>query len=248
MRSKIVMLLLLLILIFIGTEAQNRGPRYENRTLHKEKKGLKKHDYTPVTVDMSYPYFTGKDSDAKFLNAEVSKYLFEKHKTFDKFCSAFFQEHSSEAPETMSNWLVEKNISVLFSSTRIVSFSRSHVMQAGHNAFLGTSQPVSYDLKSKKILTLQSVFKGSYKPELTRLVWQELKKQRTEDGRTYGYYDKLVGKYLSDTYFFTGSAIVFSFDWGEIAPRIHPGFEAEVPYRSIKSYIRKDSAIWDLVK
>lgn len=248
MRIFVVSFILLSLLFNTGADAQSGDPRYEYRKLHKEKKGLKKHDYSPVTVDMSYPYFMGKDSDAKFLNAEVTKYLFEKHKTFDKFCAAFFQRHLNLAPESFANWLVDKKVSVLYSSAKIVSLGRSHTKQEGQNAFLETSQPVSYDLKTKKQLTLKNVFSGNYKPELTKLVWQKLKRDSKENGNEGIFYQEKVGKYLSEAYYFTGRGIVFSFDWGEIAPRISPGFEAEVPYSLIKKYINKNSPIWNLAQ
>lgn len=247
MRSMIIPALLFSLLLYMGTDAQNSSLSYEYRKLHKEKKGLKQHDYTPVTVDMSYPYFRGKDSDAEFLNAEVSKYLFERYKTFDKFCSAFFQQHSREAPETMSNWLVEKNISVIYLSDKFVSLGRGHTQQEGYNAFLGTSKPVTYDLKTKKILTLNAVFKGNYKPELTRLVWQNLKRDSKANGNEGVFYEEMVDKYLSEKYYFTGGGIVFSFDWGEIAPRVSPGFEVEVQYKLLEGYLKSGTPVWDIV-
>ncbi len=242
--SKLVILILLL--LFSDVQSQNIKLTYKNKKLYKKEKGFKTHDYKPVFVDFKYPYFSG--DNAKFLNAEISKYLFEKSGSFERYCSEFFSDYRESGAETYYSWEVEKTVTVEYLSKNMVSLHRFHVYKSGHNSFLATSSPLTYDLKSKKRLTLNSVFKGNYKPELTKLVWKELKEQSKSDGLEGIFFEEAVDNYLSETYYFTATGIVFSFDWGEIAPRISPGFEAEVPYKLIKKYLKSGTPVWEIAK
>ncbi len=240
------LVILVLLLSFSDVQSQNVKLTYKNKKLYKKEKGFKKHDYRPVFVSFKYPAFSG--DGAKFLNAEISKYLFEKSGSFEKYCSEFFSDYRENGAETFYSWEVEKTVTVEYLSKNMVSLDRFYVYKRGENSFLATLNPLTYDLKSKKRLTLNSVFEGNYKPELTKLVWKELKKQSKTNGNEGIFFEEAVDKYLSETYYFTATGIVFSFDWGEIAPRISPGFEVEVPYKLIKKYLKSGTPVWEIAK
>ncbi len=240
------LILLVLVLLVVDGNSQNGNLSYKNKKSFKQQKGFKKHNYDPVKVTFVYPHFSGNNS--KFLNSEIAKYLLEKSATFENYCSEFFSDYRKYGEATFYSWEVEKTVKVEYLSNKIVTLSRFHVEKRGDNAFLGTSSPLTYDLKSKKILTLNSVFKGNYQPELTKLVWRKLKQDSKTNGLEGRFYEDAVDKYLSKTYYFTATGIVFSFDWGEIAPRISPGCEAEVPYKLMKKYLKSGTPVWDLAK
>lgn len=139
MRVLIRLMILVLVPLSSNLRSQDTKLGYEYIKLHGEKKGLAQHNYEPVMIDMEYPYFTGDSTSYEFLNSEISNYLFESHKTFDKLCGSFFRDHRRDSSDDRtSNWSVIKTIDVVYLSSNLVSLTSFYEKQEGLNIFLNS--------------------------------------------------------------------------------------------------------------
>ena len=177
-------------------------------------------------------------------DVEIGKLLIDQKKIFfDEYKSDFKDATDKEISEygLSYNYELQSNVSVVFSSSKLISFSSDgYTYTGGAHGNFGTTFLV-LDLANKKKLTLGDVLHLEDSVTLNIVLEDKLRKAyklKSTDMLTEILFDEKIS--FNDNFFVTEKGIGFNYNPYEIAAYVYGEIRLFIPFSEIKSLLKQE--------
>lgn len=210
-----------------------------------------------ATVKFTYPQMTSdaKPELADNLNTFIQQQLLDSTEndpatrgevSLESFAADFIDEYKQD-PATFTSWEIERNVTVVFSTNRLVTLLFEEFgFTGGAHPFSGRRYSV-LDLETGKQQQLADLLKPGYEPvlnvqgEKAFRVSRELQDGSSLEDQGFTFENNVF--VLNDNFGVDQDGLNFIFNSYEIAPYAMGGSEFTIPYEDIHSLIREDGLL-----
>jgi hypothetical protein len=210
-------------------------------------------------LQLQYPVFE-EGEFADIMNESIQHSLLGMQFTPDTVASveelrdAFFESYKQtvqEFSDAMPHWTSERTVLVLLNRFPLIS------LQTDVSEYLGGAHPNTYialsmfDMRNGKVLTMDDIILSEKKNELTAMVEKEFRLQKklapAEDLSERFFFEK-DRFHLPANIVCTPEGILFFYNNYEVAAYAEGQTEIILSYKSIRPFLRKNTAVWEYVQ
>jgi len=232
----------------------SRGLVYHMQEVKKSYNGCTIERYECTYFLMRYPEIV-KSPSAKLqeaVNAHVYEFLLHdedyKGENINDLMKNFFRKYESfkkDFPDSMENWFVEKNVTVIYKSDSIVSLAKSELAHTGGAHPYSFVHYTNFDVKTGKIISLSDILTENYIHPLNDIAEKKFRNDkhlRPDDNfENSGYWFKNNQFHINDNFTVTNSGLKFTYNSYEIAPYSMGPTELELSCEELMNILKKDS-------
>ncbi len=226
--------------------------------------------YCNVDIQLLYPSAFDKQEVLDKVQQQILTYAFDSsyamlspqqavdtfaYETFENF-KAFISKHIN-SQETKANPLIlhnekwEMSTMVVYNDKQILSYELDRSTFAGGAHGMDITQYLTFDLKTGDLISERDIFEDGYEARLSTLMRQQIMKDNgfeSEEQMLNNGFFMAENINPNENFCVSDSGITYIFNPYEIGAYYLGQTEVTIPYKSIRSVLKTESPISDLIK
>lgn len=236
---------------------------YEIKTIEKKDADCSPGESDCTYIKFEYPEIIKAPNETarEVINGEIKEFLLQPIFEHEKFSSlqeimndfiSAYQKFIKEFPSSPQSWSVERTVSVVYQSPKVLS------LELNENQYTGGAHPnavrIFFNLNtaSGKLIKLSDILAPNYEAQLNAIAerkFRELKGLKSDESLSDAGFDFKDNQFSLNENFLIGKAgITFYYNSYEIAPYAMGPTELFLDYSQIKDLIRTDGALSSIQK
>lgn len=216
-----------------------------------------------ASFKLTYPEFYGemqpeiKSSLESFVQGMLLSPIFENQRVFSyvdvglEFVKEYLKFQNSEEAYNEVGWEDYRELKVEFNKKGILSLSFNEYVFTGGAHGMGGTLFHNLNVSNGRTILINSIIEKEKYASFIEVAEKEFRKQRgikeNETLNDAGYWFENNVFKLNDNFLIDENGLTFLFNQYEIAPYSYGTVEVLLPFEKIKSFLVKDSIVWNLI-